>query len=572
VEPLGEFEGLLTTYIPLRAVLQSSGTELWSKITHIHDISVSYPYPVTALYFIAVARMISLDKILLEYPLLYGIIWLLPLLFSCIMISKSHRRTTVILLLTFWLPTNQVLLKSFSLHAVNTFYTLFALVCIKRYLEDKAFGYIWLSSLSLMFSVGTKHLGIVLWLCVIYSIIVYCLKNKVKLWYLLGLNTFFPMLGLYMYPWKQFYGYLLNCMRNQPCFGSPFELLIVICLIGFIFGLATLFLGMGNPGMCKWLSCDCWLYLLVMWGLLIYPLVWEKLGWISIVFLLFVVFALRNGVFIGGMGFFRIATKVNLAVGLLLYSVGIAKIPNVLYFSVLLLTLLFGLKNYYRPVCKIYIAAFFVIANFTKFADSGWERDFQLVHCRTFEYCQLNWSKCYSRQKLNGFESILKMFRFGDQPVTLLSNLSLWPNGYLFYYGKWVDKSIPEFKPYLEWDQIVDYYEDRKTSLFLRWLSRGEIPILLRGPQIHESNLDIQQVESCLDELKWFLAEHLGADIKYELELPVDRRMITLMIEKEYFAFLKRGNYLDRYYRRYVFKAGEEQFFVYVSKKVRTAV
>lgn len=499
VEPMADKDAILQFYYPLLNFLQGSINQL--DYTFLTEEFFNDAYPDGPALLARLVCFTGLQSIVLSEPYLINILLFLPFL---IILSAITPRKSIhmIVLLIFFLPGTQILLKGFSPHAFNVTYSFAGILSYINYYQFRKLKWLLFSAFLFWVSIVFKHMGALHYASFMLSYLIWQLAGNRRS--LKENLTFFlvPILALPLYPISDSSEYLETTLSHAIFIDTinPYAFFTLLLVTVFFFLGAIKYKSKYHlrPKKCKWFASMSITWALIAFSFWIWiqpfsetsafdnALVTLILGYLCCSYF---IFRYRTS---GIRTLLIILTILTLTNNASLYISWIAKSSYLLFLPQLLIVFLWF--QYSPSVNRIvfHLVLLVTLSNFfpdlstlesnpkLKFIGSIYFEGFKTTHQNP-----LGWSKSPIRKMRQNIQETFEKQRLVDGSLYINAgihfhtlNVLLFPRNIIHPFGSVLGLDSLTKKSA---EELFELWKVRKTQLYEQWTKAAKIKFIIWG-------------------------------------------------------------------------------------------
>ncbi|MCJ8347326.1 hypothetical protein MJH12_17435, partial [bacterium] len=235
-QPSPEADGLAQLYSPFKNYLLGSlhiGNQY--NILKEQILGAATHYPEGRLLLSWAIAGLGLQKIFLNFPYLLGLLLILPICSIPFFIQSTTREKLYLLLILFFCPVSQISIKQFSLHGFNVLYAFLAILFFRSFLANRSrfqlLGFI----LSFWIAIVFKHLGLIIFINLFATFLIYSFQKKKVDWELTAAFVFIFAISLPFYTITLQIEYIYESFRHNQSINVLYFFLVAFLVLAITF-------------------------------------------------------------------------------------------------------------------------------------------------------------------------------------------------------------------------------------------------------------------------------------------------------------------------------------------------
>lgn len=546
-----------------------------NDLAYMQDLIQSeYPWGILVIPWII--SSIGLQETFIEFPWLLNLFLILPLCLTVWLIPQFESRRYLILMIIFFFPPIQLLLKNLNLHSFVIMYALAGIFLLLDFNRTGRKLSLITAILFLTFSCSIKHLGLILFTNLWIAKLLWLKRNKKNLKYCLILGISIGLLSLIFYPEEAFLPYLDSLRSHNPLI-NPTILWIMSGSAIFII-LFAWFQGVEEDF--ARVPIEKFFYSPVFLVMVIVPIIailsmepeFHGLSWMIVSFVVgnaILIAFLRWKKFESEQGLLLLMFIMLLVTALVFYFSRLGQISAffILPITILLILILQTTKS--NLTLAILGCSFVLLSNFSPHLRTlesltgsrglhFFARGYNMLHQNP-----LGWTKSEVINQRKSMTETLKKLEFPEsESGFMLGRYGIhhhyaimlhYPKQFLFNIPPVV---LPEDLPLKQLEQLFKRYLDAPQTFFKEILEKAEIPLILEGDN-YFSEYEKTNLNNTKPNLS-MLSE------KGRLQAS----MVKHWMHDSYFNFLRDQDLLTTFYRQIPLGSASNQIILHVHKKL----
>lgn len=520
---------------------------------------------------------LGLSEAVTKAPWILDVFLLIPLCFVFWLVPVPSSRRWFFILLLFFFPPLHLLLKNLNLHSFNVLYCLAGIFLVFEYRNSS--NKLWLipAILFFFFACVVKHLGLILFLSLWLSYLLWLKRRGESLQRPLWTGAFIVVSSSFFYPIESIFPYFQTLMSQNPLISPTWIYLICgsglfLLLFGWFQGVSEHF---GRVPLDDFFG-RLWFFLLgcalVTWILTIssdfHPLTW-MLG----------SFLVGNGVLIAFLrwrqfdtqkGFLILSFLMLVLTALVFYFSQLGQVSAFFVLPFVLLLVVYVQEAKRSLHLGLVLLFFLIFSNLFpplhrlepitgKFGFNLYSRGLNMLHQNPF-----GWERSKVQTRRKQILELLQALDFQDfSEGALVSRYGIHHHQAVeFLFPEQFQFEIPplalvEQLPLEEQRPFYSDYLKNPTALYQMMAEEGRITLILAGPNLYDRYEQETLPERLPD------AGGPGEGLMYTSPF------VKLWFHDPFFQFLKDKDLLNTYYDRYSLGNTTEDMELYIHKKVK---